>query len=208
MSNLLFFTISQLSPLGNERGPSFEQTLNPLHPRMLCTKFGWNWPSSSGEDENVKSLQTDGHDRQQAIRKAHLSFKAHLSLQLRWAKNQDVIIKKSLFLSVATGRMPLFPINLTPEWIVPKLINKIYQSLWRSRFLSKGQWVSLLCYYLHLEKEWPFIEPITSYLYLRILCAKFYIKRFFKFSMFFFLNYLNLLRSSILKWGIAFHGTT
>ena len=27
---------------------------------MLCTKFGWNLPSvSGGEDENVKSLQTD-----------------------------------------------------------------------------------------------------------------------------------------------------
>ena len=32
--------------------------LNPLYPRMLCAKFGWNWPSGSGEeDENVKSLQ-------------------------------------------------------------------------------------------------------------------------------------------------------
>ena len=31
--------------------------LNPLHPRMLCAKFGWNWLSGSGEeDENVKSL--------------------------------------------------------------------------------------------------------------------------------------------------------
>ena len=27
---------------------------------MLCAKFGLNWPSGSGEeDENVKSLQTD-----------------------------------------------------------------------------------------------------------------------------------------------------
>ena len=34
------------------------------------TKFGWNWPSSSGEeDENVKSLQKDGRtDGRQAIR--------------------------------------------------------------------------------------------------------------------------------------------
>ena len=24
--------------------------------RMKCAKFGWNWPSGSGEDENVKSL--------------------------------------------------------------------------------------------------------------------------------------------------------
>ena len=29
--------------------------LNPLYQRMLCAKFGWNWPSGSGEeDENVK----------------------------------------------------------------------------------------------------------------------------------------------------------
>jgi hypothetical protein len=28
--------------------------LNPLPPRMICTKFGWNWLSGSGEEvENV-----------------------------------------------------------------------------------------------------------------------------------------------------------
>ena len=26
---------------------------------MICAKFGWNCPSGSGEDENVKSLQVD-----------------------------------------------------------------------------------------------------------------------------------------------------
>ena len=37
--------------------------LNPLHPMMLCARFGWNWPSGSGEEvENVDSLKTD--DRQ------------------------------------------------------------------------------------------------------------------------------------------------
>ena len=34
--------------------------LNPLHPRIIFDKFGWKWPSGSGEDENVKSLRTDG----------------------------------------------------------------------------------------------------------------------------------------------------
>ena len=33
--------------------------LNPLHPRMLCAKFSWNWLSGSREDGNVKSLRTD-----------------------------------------------------------------------------------------------------------------------------------------------------
>ena len=41
-------------------GPFTWSNLDPLHPRMLCAKFGRNWPSGSGEeDENVKSLQTD-----------------------------------------------------------------------------------------------------------------------------------------------------
>ena len=25
--------------------------LNSLHPKMLCAKFGWNWPSGSGEED-------------------------------------------------------------------------------------------------------------------------------------------------------------
>ena len=45
---------------------------------MHFAKFGWNLTSGSGEeDENVKSFKTG----RQLIRKAHLS------LQLRWAKN-------------------------------------------------------------------------------------------------------------------------
>jgi hypothetical protein len=45
--------------------------INSLYPRNMCAKFGANLPSGSGEDENLKSLQTD---RQWLIRKAHLSF--------------------------------------------------------------------------------------------------------------------------------------
>ena len=29
---------------------AFEQTLGPLHPRMHCAKFGWNWYSGSLEE--------------------------------------------------------------------------------------------------------------------------------------------------------------
>ena len=57
--------------------PFIWTNLNPLHPGILCAKFGWSWPSGSEEeDENMKSLQMDGQrdDGQQVIRKAHLSF--------------------------------------------------------------------------------------------------------------------------------------
>ena len=65
--------------------PSFEKNVNPLHPRMLCVKFGWDWPSGSGEeDENVKSLW----QRQRTMDKFWSEKLAHLSLQLRWTKNE------------------------------------------------------------------------------------------------------------------------
>ena len=32
-------------------GPFIWTNLNPLHPRMLCAKFGWNWPSGTGEED-------------------------------------------------------------------------------------------------------------------------------------------------------------
>ena len=134
VNNFRYFVI--ISPW-KRAGPFIWTNLNPLHSRMLCDKFGWNWPSGSGEEDfffkfvNVFSLFrnylplekdralhfkklesplskialwqvwfklaqrfwrrsskcekfTDGQtdDRQQVIRKAHLSF------QLRWAKTE------------------------------------------------------------------------------------------------------------------------
>ena len=32
-------------------GPFIWINLNPLHPRMFCAKFGWNWPGGSGEED-------------------------------------------------------------------------------------------------------------------------------------------------------------
>ena len=46
------FVYSYLSPLGKERGPSLKKKLNPLHPRMLCAKFGWNGPGGSWEEDS------------------------------------------------------------------------------------------------------------------------------------------------------------
>ena len=35
-----------------EKGGAFIWTnLTPLHPKMICAKFGWNWPGGSGEDD-------------------------------------------------------------------------------------------------------------------------------------------------------------
>ena len=62
--------------------------LHKLESRMLCAKFGWNWPSGFWQEvENRKSLQSD----RQAIRKAHLSF------QLRWAKKTGVYSNTNTF---------------------------------------------------------------------------------------------------------------
>ena len=68
-------------------GPFIWTNMNPLYPWMLCAKFGWNWPSGFWvEVKNTKSLQTEGQtdDGWQAI------GKGHLSLQLTWAKNDNL----------------------------------------------------------------------------------------------------------------------
>ena len=55
---LLFVIISPQKKFG----PFIWRNLNPLHPRMLCAKFGWNWPSGSWEEVEKWKVyrQTDG----------------------------------------------------------------------------------------------------------------------------------------------------
>ena len=46
--------------------------LNTLHPKMLCSKFGWNSPSGSGEDNFLNFV------------KVFLLFRNHLPLEKGW----------------------------------------------------------------------------------------------------------------------------
>ena len=61
--------------------PFIWTNLMALHPRMHCCKFGWNWCGFFWKF--CKCIFAISDDGWQAIRKAHLSF------QLRWAKNQN-----------------------------------------------------------------------------------------------------------------------
>ena len=64
-------------------GPFIWTNLNPLHPSMLCAKFGWNWPCGSGEeDENVKSLRRQRRQRRRRQRRTTDKF---WSEKLTWA---------------------------------------------------------------------------------------------------------------------------
>ena len=56
ISSMYFCYFLIISPW-KKTGPFIWTNLNPLHQRMLCAKFDLNWPSGSGEDENVKSLR-------------------------------------------------------------------------------------------------------------------------------------------------------
>ena len=48
--SMYFYYLVIISPWKRE-GPFIWTKLNPLHPRLLCAKFGWNWPSGSGEED-------------------------------------------------------------------------------------------------------------------------------------------------------------
>ena len=54
----IYFHYLAIIPLGKGHGPFTWTNLKPLHPKIICAKFGWNWHSGFGEeDENLKSLQ-------------------------------------------------------------------------------------------------------------------------------------------------------
>ena len=80
---------------------------------MLCASVVEIGPCGSGEeDENVKSLRTDGRTDRETDDGRHAIRKAHLSFQLRWAN----YLKKKMFLEENYK---------TPNWI--KGFSKIYQ---------------------------------------------------------------------------------
>ena len=61
---------------------------NPLHPGILCAKFGWDWSSGSGEKTKMWKVyrQTEGQMDGQTDDGRQVIRKAHLILRLRWAK--------------------------------------------------------------------------------------------------------------------------
>ena len=57
ISSMYFCYFVIISPW-KKVGPFISTNFSPYHSRILRAKFGWNWPSGSGEeDENVKSLR-------------------------------------------------------------------------------------------------------------------------------------------------------
>ena len=83
----MYFRYFLIIPPWKRAGPFIWTNLNPLNPRMLCAKFGWNWPSGSGEEvKNRKSLQTDGQtDRQTDRRTDRQTTDERRSEKLTWA---------------------------------------------------------------------------------------------------------------------------
>ena len=55
----MYFYNVAITPLRRDRVPLFEQSWIHFIPRMLCSKFGSNWQSGSGESEKLKRLKKD-----------------------------------------------------------------------------------------------------------------------------------------------------
>ena len=99
-------------------GPFICSNLNSLHQCMFCTMFGWNWPSGSGEDENVKSsCQQRRQWRQQTMDK-------FWSEKLTWAFGSGEIktslpcspIWKKTSLESHSLKNALFQVSLKLAW--------------------------------------------------------------------------------------------
>ena len=73
-------------------GPLMRTNFNPLYRKILCAKFGWNWPSVSGEeDEYVKSLRQRQRPQQRQRRQRRTTDK-FWSEKVTWAFGSGELI--------------------------------------------------------------------------------------------------------------------
>ena len=107
--------------------------LNPFHPRMLCAKIGWNWPSGFGEEY----------------------FKISDSVFSLFHNNLPLEKGKALHLNKLES--PSSKDGLCQVWL------KLTQWFWRRRFLNFINVFSLFRNYLPLEKgRRPFHKEIVN----------------------------------------------
>ena len=62
--SLMYFRFYVIISIWKRAGPFIWTNVNPLHPRMPCVKFGWNWLSGSWkEDERCEITTTTTPDK-------------------------------------------------------------------------------------------------------------------------------------------------
>ena len=124
--------------------------LGPYPQRMIPTKFGWNLPTGSGEeDENVKSLRTT-HDARRTTDDGRRTTDAgqkrmaiaHLSILLRWAKKKMVLVRSVTSDYYFTGKktcnvcmIPMFCLT-NVLGIYRALLSKLHKACDRSWILA------------------------------------------------------------------------
>ena len=69
--SLMYFRYYVIISPWKRAGPFFWTIMNPLHPKILCTQFGWNWPSGSGAEDFL-------------ILSMHFRYFVIISLGKRW----------------------------------------------------------------------------------------------------------------------------
>ena len=129
---------------------------------MLCDMFGWNWPSGS-EDENLKSLRTDRRTAGQVGGRTtdNRRWKAHLSFQLRWAKNPKIkqkqqIIKNIQFFQSQIIKRPFLPFA-SIIFSVKTLMNKRQTDRWPHKNIKiciRALQAEVLCVKTTITSRW------------------------------------------------------
>ena len=140
----MYFRYVVIFPPWKRAGSFIWTNLNPLHPRMLCAKFGWNWLSGSGEEDFFKKFF-----------KVFSLVRNYLPLEKRGARHMNKLESPS------------------PKDALCQVWLKLAQWFWRGRFLNFVNEFSLFRNYLPLEKGGPFIWTNLNPLHPRMLCAKF-----------------------------------
>ena len=125
-------------------GPFIWTKSNPLHPKMLCAKFGWYWLSGSGEEVFFNFVNV------------FLLFRNYLPLE------------KGRALHLNKAESPSPKDALCQVWL------KLAQWFWRRRFFFiLSMFFHYFVIISPWKRAGPFIWTNLNLLHQRVLCAKF-----------------------------------
>ena len=174
-------------------GPFIWTNLNPLHQRMLCAKFSWNWPSGSGEDFWIFSM----YFRYFVIispwkRAGPINWSTWIPFTQgcfvpSLVEIGSVVLEKKIFnissmyfhyfviISSWKRAWPFIWKNLNP--LQARMLCSKFGWNWPSGSTEENQISSMYFHYFVIISPWkragPFIWTNMNPLYPRMLCAKF-----------------------------------
>ena len=117
----------------------WKKNLNAFHPRMLCTKFSWNWPFGSGEEKMSKVYNNYNDDNDSGGQRTNCDQKSSLEPSAQENKKKSISNCKGKIYKIKRSCQIInrYQMNAKEKWLrhilfifIMKMLHVMVLSLW------------------------------------------------------------------------------